>query len=91
MTTFSEGAISGIVRALIKDRRDLSESVDFWKQRANSIRLGFDPMAALDIELKENTAALIELAEGAAPWIKKHIDWPLISNNLPTLRIPRDQ
>lgn len=91
MTTFSEGAISGMVRALIKDRRDLAESIDFWKQRAENIRLGFDPMPALDAELKENTAALIELAEGAAPWIKQHINWPLISNHLATPRTPRDQ
>jgi hypothetical protein len=90
MTAFSEGAISGIVRALIKDRRDLSESIDFWKKRAASIRLGFDPMPALAGELQENTAALVELAEGRAPWIKQHNDWPLISNNLPTPRIPRE-
>lgn len=88
--TFSEGAVSSIVRALFKDRRDLSESIDFWKKRAASIRPGFDPMPTLDIELQENTAALVELAEAAAPWIKQHKHWHLIANNLPTPRIPRD-
>jgi hypothetical protein len=90
MRTFSEGAVSSIVRALFKDRRDLSESIDFWKKRAASIRPGFDPMPTLDVELQENTAALVELAADAAPWIKQHSDWPLIANNLPTPRIPRD-
>lgn len=90
MTQFSEGAIGGIVRALFKDRRDLSESLEFWRTNALRCRLGFDPMPVLDIEFRENTAALLELAEGPAPWIKQHNYWPLISNNLPTPRTPKD-
>jgi len=90
MTQFSEGAISSMVRALFKDRRDLAESVEFWRANAARAPAGFAPMPVLDVELQENTAALVELAEGPAPWIKQHSDWPLISNNLPTTRTSKD-
>ena len=83
MKPLSEEAVSSIVRALLKHRRDLSESIVFWKTRAADIRPGFDPMPVLEGELQDNATALIELADGQAPWIKQYNHWPLISNNLP--------
>lgn len=90
MRALSEGAISSIVCALLKYRRDLSESIIFWRTRAADIRPGFDPMPVLEGELQDNSTALIELAEGQAPWVKQHKHWPLISNNLPVPSTSKD-
>ena len=87
MNQFSEGAVGAIARALVKDRRDLSESLEFWRAHpAGRKRMVCDPLETISSELHENSAALVELAETSAPWLKQHHEWPLICKNLPTPR-----
>lgn len=76
--TLSETTISAIARALLNDRKALSKSLAFWTASGRAKQLAGRHIEAITRDLCENASALIELADGIAPWLKQHPDWPTI-------------
>ncbi|MFC5551779.1 hypothetical protein [Massilia aerilata] len=81
--TLSETTISAIARALLNDRKALSKSLVFWSAPGRTKQLADQHVDAIDRDLQENASALVELANGAAPWLKQRLDWQDITNYKP--------
>lgn len=77
--TLSETTISAIARALLNDRKALSKSLAFWTASGRAKQLAGRHVEAITRDLRENASALVELADGIAPWLKQHPDWRTIS------------
>jgi len=77
----SEQAVSAIARALINDHKTLSKSLAFWTAPGRAKQLAGRHVEAIARDLRENADALIELADGIAPWLKRRADWQSITRN----------
>jgi hypothetical protein len=82
--TLSETTISAIARALLNDRKALSKSLVFWNSPGPAKQLAGQHINAITRDLRENAGALVELANGVAPWLKQHPDWLTITNTEPS-------
>jgi hypothetical protein len=72
--SLSETSISAIASALLHERDRLSAELAFWSEcprRADRARY----CGQIDLSLAENAAALVELANGMAPWLKQHPEY----------------
>jgi hypothetical protein len=79
--TLSEQTISAIARALLNDRKALAKSLAFWNVTSSRQQLAGQHVESITRDLKENACALVELADGPAPWLKQRADWQTIINN----------
>ena len=73
--SLSQASISAIVAALLHERTALIDDLAFWAahwRRPGKATLHAQARAAL----QANTAALTELAENMAPWLKQHPTYP---------------
>lgn len=79
--TLSETTISAIARALLNDRKALSKSLLFWSAPGPAKQLAGQHVDAITRDLRENANALVELADGLAPWLKQRPDWQSITQH----------
>lgn len=82
--TLSEKTISAIARALLNDRKALSKSLAFWSSSGPAKQLAGQHVDAITRDLNENANALVELANGPAPWLKQRADWQNIIHTEPS-------
>lgn len=75
----SEQTVSAIARALLNDRKKISEDMAFWNGRIRAGLTGKHYVNELTANLQENANALIELADSIAPWLKQLPDWQSIT------------
>lgn len=78
--SLSEKTISAIARALLNDRKALDKSLAYWSAPGRR-RVSGKHIAAISRDLRENATALVELADGLAPWLKQLPDWQTIITN----------
>lgn len=84
--TLSEQTISAIARALLNDRKTLAKSLVFWNATSARQQLAGRHVDAITRDLRDNADALVELADGLAPWLKQRSDWQTITNNESTTK-----
>jgi hypothetical protein len=81
--SLSQPAISAIVSALLHERKTLAADLAFWSARAR--RAGKTSYCQqISQSLQENTTALVELANGMAPWLRQHPEYVLINKEKDT-------
>lgn len=81
--TLSEQTISAIARALLNDRKALAKSHAYWSAPGRR-RISGQHIEAIARDQRDNALALVELADGLAPWLKQRDDWQTISNESTT-------
>lgn len=75
--SLSQPTISAIVSALLHEREDLKDDLVFWSLHASHVAKTHCQQIAQS--LQDNAAALTELANGMAPWLKQHPQYGFIT------------
>lgn len=77
--SLSQPTISTIVLGLLRSRESLEAELRFW---SDCTRPADKTLYCQQINqsLNDNASALIELANGIAPWLKQHPDYASITN-----------
>jgi poly(3-hydroxyalkanoate) synthetase len=73
----SQSTISAIFSALLHEREKLAADLAFWSSRQSRVgkKTHYQQVKQL---LQDNATAIAELANGPAPWLKQHPEYPSI-------------